>query len=592
MIKSFKDASNLIKQLKWSSLLTKYFKTFFLVLILPISLLNIFIYSSSKSSTNNEIESFIKHSSQIVANTINTTLNSFYNNYLLYSDNVDVQKYLSADLSDISSADFFSTISEIRKRMELHTLSSSYLDSVYLYSFSNNYVISNTSGSLVEYFHDKNWLEYYKTHKKNYFIVPQSTTYDDHISVCYELTSDNNPIGLIIFNFDLQNFKKSLLSNKEATIVSTILYNESNEIVFTVGEELNQSDIIKDNTSVTDIKIINNNKYSHALTPLGHSNAILQVSFFSEHLSMQGSRAILYLLLGFVISVVIALLLSLYLSFRFYESISSIIMQINDSTSNDFDLLNTNKTDTKFDELSFINQNISKLIIQHSLLENELYQTIANLKKMQIMTLQSQFNPHFLFNTLNHVSVLTLGAGENGELANRIIYNLSALLRISLSTKQYIIDARTEIDYVKKYIEIEEIKYKNKFDVVWDIDENICNCAVAKFMLQPIVENAFIHGIHKLKSNQKGILNISAHISSKKIVFRVKDNGGGIMPDKLQEIISQLNKNDLPDSKHIGLCNIHQRIKLIFGEDFGITDIRSDANKTTVELTLPQQPYK
>ena len=250
MVRSFKDVSYFIKQFKWSSLLTRYFKTFFLVLILPVSLINIFVYTSLKSNVNKEIESYIKQSNQMVANTINTSLNNFYNNHLLYIDDINVQKYLSADMSDIASADFFTTLSEIREKMNLHILSSSYLDSIYLYSFKSDYAISNTSGNPKEYFEDTNWIKVYEKHKKNFYIASQKSTNDDHISVCYELTNSSHSVGLIVFNFDLQAFNKILFSDNETRIVSTSLYNENNEIIFSIGEECEANKSVKtDNSS-------------------------------------------------------------------------------------------------------------------------------------------------------------------------------------------------------------------------------------------------------------------------------------------------------------------------------------------------------
>ena len=589
MIRSFKDVSNLIKQFKWSSLLTRYFKTFFLILILPVSLINIFVYSSLKSNVNKEIESYVKQSSQIVANTVNTSLNSFYNNHILYLDDINVQNYLSADISDVTSVNFFPEISEIRDKMNLHILSSSYLNSIYLYSFKNDYVISNSSGNLKNYFGDIGWLKEYEKHKKNFYIAPQNSPNATHVSVCYELTSHNSTIGILVFNFDLQAFQKTLFSDNETQIISAALYDENKEAIFKIGEPYDKNVSSHKVPSSNEIQIEKKDNYFHSSTPLGHSNFMLCISYMAEGLSNQNNKIALFLLLGFVLCFVISALLSVVLSFKFYESISGIIMQINEDEKEN--LLQNITNENKFDELSFISQNIAKLTLKHSSLEDELYQTIANLKKMQIITLQSQFNPHFLFNTLNHISILTLGAGEKGELANRIIYNLSALLRISLENKQYVVDAKTEIYYAKKYIEIEQIKHKNKFDVTWDIDDAVNNCTVVKFMLQPIVENAFIHGIYKNINSKNGLLSISAQIINKNVVFQNKDNVKGIDKETLNEIISKLEIDDLPDTKHIGIRNVHQRIKLIFGEEYGITKIQSDSDGTLFEITLPHQLY-
>ena len=457
-------------------------------------------------------------------------------------------------------------------------------------SFNNDYVISNSTGNSIDYFHDTNWLDYYNTHKKSYYITPQKSPYDNYVSVGYELTNNNNTVGLIVFNFDLQRFKQTLLSSTDSSIASAILYNENNVPIFTTGEVIKPLDFNKNSSITNDIQIDFDNKYLHTVMPLKGSNIIMQMSFLTESLGQKSTNAIQYLLLGFLLSLAIAITLSVYLSLNFYESISNIIIKLSDENNND--LSATNKKNDESNELSFISQNISGLIHRHSFLETKLHENIATLKRMQLLTLQSQFNPHFIFNTLNHLSILTLDAGKKGEIANQIICNFSDLMRISLGNKDYIVDISTELSYAEKYIEIERLKYQNKFDVKWDIDKNLLNCSAVKFMLQPIIENALIHGIHKSKSTDKKLLNIRLYSENNSIVFQIHNNGLSIPNSKLQEIISKLNTNDLPDSKHIGLCNVHQRIKLIFGEEFGITKIESDSEGTTVELTLPNQLYQ
>lgn len=586
---SLKEAKNIMKQFKWGSLLTKFFITFFVVLIFPISLLNVFIYTSSQSSTKKEFDDLAKQSALITANTLNTALDSYYNDYLLYLDDVNVQKYLSASESDLTSVDYFLDLSEIRKKMDLHILSSSYLDSIYLYSFNNHYILTNTSAYKAEYSNHVAWLDYYKKNKRSYYIAPQQSPYDDHVSVCYTIEEKDTVSGIVVFNLDLYRLKKAIFSDVKSPMASVILYNDNNEPAFRIGENLIQSDFRNHDYVPGDIQVVDDKDYLNCYTPLTRSNDILQVSFTTESLTAKRNYSTTYLLLGLVMTFLLAGFLSIYLSFRFYNSVSNIIMQI--TQSNISDLSAPDKNSTGFDEASFISQNISRLMMKHSLLEGDLFHKIANLKRMQILTLQSQLNPHFIFNTLNHINILTLDAGEKGEMINTIICNLSELLRSSLESNQYIVDAETEISYIKQYLEIERTKYCNKFDVEWNIDESILHCAVVKFMLQPIVENAFVHGIHKAVNGQKGLLCIHAQIVGKNIVFQIKNNGAEINPVQLEKIRSLLNTDDLPDSKHIGLCNVHQRVKLIFGEEYGITKIDSSADETIVEITIPKQDY-
>lgn len=169
--------------------------------------------------------------------------------------------------------------------------------------------------------------------------------------------------------------------------------------------------------------------------------------------------------------------------------------------------------------------------------------------------------------------------------ASRVIRLLSDLLSVSLDTKTTIVTVAEEISYTKKYLEIESIKRRNSFDIVWDMDESLYDLKIIKFILQPIVENAIEHGI-KFLLDKRGKIEISGHINNDAIVFEVKDNGPGISPQQLEHIIDLMNSEDIQENKNIGLSNVHRRIKLIYGEKYGV-NIESSSEGTVVFITIP-----
>ena len=585
MKKSLAEAINLMQRFRLNRMLIRYLKILFIVLILPVLALNLFIYSSTMSNLDKEIATFARQNCLTVSNTLNNYMSGFHNDYLMYNDDYNVSKYLSAELSEVTSVDFFRTLSNIRSVMDIQIQSSPYVDSIYIYSFKSKYVLSNKHGNPIDNFNDRTWLECYKKNQKDSFIAPVNKS-NNCISVCYELMEENRPVGILVFNFNMQYFKRLVFSNEDTAAILSVLYNENHEPLYSAGQDLDISKFVENNFSKDGIRIKIDKKHIHTLTRLNNPEIALEMSFFAPEMYMRKIRAVLWLILSMLISLIIILILSVYLSFKFYESISKIVFQITDSGYEDLEI--SEKGRKPFDESELIGQNISKAIKNYSNFEDELYKKIANLKRMQLLTLQSQLSPHFLFNTLNHVNVLTMNAGENGELANQIICDLSEILNMALRSKKYIIDIKTEIYYAEKYIEIEKIKHQNSFDVVWNIEEDILNCATVTFILQPIIENALSHGIHKVKAIRRGILDISAKADGKNIIFTISDNGIGMDEAKLKEVLSQLKLNDLPNSEHIGLCNVHQRIKLIFGDAYGITEIVSDDNGTKISITIPK----
>ena len=134
--------------------------------------------------------------------------------------------------------------------------------------------------------------------------------------------------------------------------------------------------------------------------------------------------------------------------------------------------------------------------------------------------------------------------------------------------------------------EIENIKHANSIDFIFDIDDNIYEYYTLKMILQPIIENAITHGV-KLLRNENGIITISAKTENSNIVFAVTNNGPTIPPQRLIEIQQSLIcVDDIPENNHIGLRNVNQRIKLIFGNDYGCS-ITSADNVTTVKIIIP-----
>jgi two-component system sensor histidine kinase YesM len=168
--------------------------------------------------------------------------------------------------------------------------------------------------------------------------------------------------------------------------------------------------------------------------------------------------------------------------------------------------------------------------------------------------------------------------------ADILIKLLSVILYFTLNTKEYMIDVKDEMIYIKKYIEIERIKYNNYFYVEWNICDTVNELKTLKFMLQPIVENAFEHGIRN-KPGEK-TLYILAQKTKKELIFTVSDNGSGITPKKLREIRTLLKSDEISENEHIGINNFNKRIQLIFGNAYGVK-IQSSDTGTTVTISIP-----
>lgn len=180
--------------------------------------------------------------------------------------------------------------------------------------------------------------------------------------------------------------------------------------------------------------------------------------------------------------------------------------------------------------------------------------------KAELRALQSKINPHFLFNALNAISS---SIRMNPDTARQLIFNLSRYLRynIELNDDEQI-DIKKELYQIKDYIAIEQARFGDKLTVIYNIDENV-NCLIPSLLIQPLVENAIVHGIQPCKG--KGVVTISIEESGNRVRIAVRDTGHGIDP----QVIERVEANEMPGNK-IGLLNVHHRVKLLYGEGLHI----------------------
>ncbi|AUV00269.1 sensor histidine kinase [Phytobacter ursingii] len=180
--------------------------------------------------------------------------------------------------------------------------------------------------------------------------------------------------------------------------------------------------------------------------------------------------------------------------------------------------------------------------------------------KAELRALQSKINPHFLFNALNAISS---SIRLNPDTARQLIFNLSRYLRYNIELKDdEQIDIKKELYQIKDYIAIEQARFGDKLTVIYDIDEEV-SCVIPSLLIQPLVENAIVHGIQPCKG--KGVVTISVTECGNRVRIAVRDTGNGIAP----EMIARVEADEMPGNK-IGLLNVHQRVKLLYGEGLHI----------------------
>jgi len=227
-----------------------------------------------------------------------------------------------------------------------------------------------------------------------------------------------------------------------------------------------------------------------------------------------------------------------------------------------------------FDNMLNRVEELVNTVVQEQKLENDL----------RYEALRAQINPHFLFNTLSTIKWSAKMSGADN--VSKMISALGKLLEVSINKGEEEITLREELELVKCYIYIQNVRYNDKFEMRINVnDESIYSYKVLKLILQPIVENSIIHGFEDINDNCK--IEINAYIREESIVIEVVDNGIGIDANKIEYLLHN-NQNTKNRFNGIGLNNVHERIKLKYGQNYGLS-ITSDTERATkVSLSIPK----
>ena len=236
---------------------------------------------------------------------------------------------------------------------------------------------------------------------------------------------------------------------------------------------------------------------------------------------------------------------------------------------------------TEEDEIEEIYHNFNGMVQEVQRLMQEHYQLGKEVKMVEVRALQAQINPHFLYNTLDLINWISMdyGAEEIGTLT----WNLARFYRLSLNHGKSLISIGEEVEHVEVYVNIENYHFDNAISLEVDVPEELKSYACLNIILQPFVENAIVHGIAEKPDIESCEIRICARREEQDIVFSVQDDGPGVDVKEMQKETQQ----DIRTAQHgYGVRNINFRLKLCFGEKYGVTYLESEKG-THVEIKIP-----
>ena len=437
---------------------------------------------------------------------------------------------------------------------------SDYYLSIHFFSEKNNYLISTAGSNYPSDFYDKECIDQFMQNSKKSYIALHSPGV---LTVCYAFIHE----GAIFFNI---NFEKIFtLINGYSSYENSffVITDENGKTVLSTCEEIIPADKALDTEKLKSVCLYSKAGINYGGMTLFHC---IPKSEYISLLTTPLKTSLLFLML----SVLMMLIITFISSYKLYESIAQLV-SLSDSDAHA-------KNDSN--EIATLTNFIIKNTEYSKNLEKELSKKIASMHRSQSIALQTQLNPHFLFNTLNLISCYVLEKDYEDTPVTVMIDNLSEILRYALDTDHYLVSVKQELNIAKKYIEIENLKHQNKINVSIYTDPVLESSKTLKMILQPVLENAFKYGVLKLR-NKAPKITVAVHRQNQNIIFEISNNGPEIPPERLAEIKSDMEKCEILQT-HIGLRNLQSCIWLIFGKAYGCS-ITSDKELTTVTIKLP-----
>lgn len=305
---------------------------------------------------------------------------------------------------------------------------------------------------------------------------------------------------------------------------------------------------------------------------------VVGVSYVSELMAGADEARVTYLLVAMVL-LAVAMLLAFVLSDKITRPIKSLELSMKEVEKGNFSHVALEVRENN--EIGRLSRNFNTMTreIQNLMEQSEKEQQAK--RKYELKVLQSQINPHFLYNTLDSI-IWMAEWGKNQEVV-KMTSSLARLLRRSISNEQEVVTIEEEIDYTEAYLTIQKMRYQDKLEYEIEVDPDIRKEETVKLVLQPVVENAIYHGI-KYKEG-KGLIQIRGFREEGSIILRVQDDGRGMDQDTLKHIFEKHVRDT--KSNGVGLQNVHERIRLYYGTAYGLSFESEPGKGTTVRIRLP-----
>lgn len=579
-------------EVKNSRFFIKNLIIFLIPVILPVLTLGLFSIYITQEYLQENID---VHNQNILVQAKNQVENVFKETESIYHSlisNPEINNNLKRILESKNlSPDDYKLIRFLNNSLSSQAKSRDYIHSIYIY-FENNqgtFLSSNQGLSYQNNFFDTSWKKEYnnrkeKDHKWMTYrrIYPEGHNNPaDEVFSLYWINRNNGlSEGTVVLNIYSEYLKNILASFDTLEEQKLIVVDNEDNLLFS-NERLSYLD--KMNTlyklRVNDEQTIIDQENSE-LFDWNYYSIVPEDIIYAAPIEI--TKILIFLLIFLVF---LGLFVSYYLTKKNYNRITNIIEIINHAEAGEELPEIDDATD---DEYGYITREIIETFIQNSYLKLQMSERNYKQKTLELLALQSQINPHFLYNTLETIYWKVFQFTGSTNVTTKMIENLSDILKYSLHSPRKKVTIKEEIKHTKSYLEIQKIRFKDSFNIKWEYDSGLIDNLIIKLILQPLVENAIHYGISEKNDNGEIKIKITESKVKDKIKISIIDNGVGFNKQRLMEV-----KDALLEGKtggdNIGLRNTNKRLILMYGEESRL-HIRSKKDfGTVVYFYIPQE---
>lgn len=556
----------------------------------------VFMGLSFYSRFSGQLQNEISKENQSLMNQVNAQITSYLRNMMKVSDALYYHVIKDSDIGAQDLSPGFQLLYETNKDA---------IKNIALFSREGEPLVLSPAAALKKDVDvtDQEWfaaaldkpenMHFSRPHVQNLFLESDHR-YDWVISLsrAVQITKGSRVIqGVLLIDITYDSFRQLFSSISLGQEGYLYVMDNTGEIIYHPKQQLLISGLVQENTKAA--LGYRNGVYEERyqgqkrlvfVKTVGYTGWIVSGVTIKDAVTLNTMKSNIFFFSLFLFFLLMLVMINSYLSDKVSKPIGNLERAVKEVEAGNLD---ARIEEEGFYEVRHLGISVKKMARQMKKLMADIVAEHESKRKSELDTLQSQINPHFLYNTLD--IIVWMIENERQQDAARAVTALARFFRISLSKGKSIIPVKDELAHVSNYLVIQKMRYKNKFAYDICIEEGVQELTTIKLIVQPLVENAIYHGMEFMDGD--GEILVSAYTSGEDLYISVKDNGPGMTREMVDKLLSG-QVTSTSKGSGIGVANVDERVRLYFGREYGL-QIHSEPDEgTEMVIHLPKVPYR